>query len=47
MCLTLRYASGVPPLEEAMLASRGDAYRRYQARTGAIILPRLGRAARG
>jgi steroid 5-alpha reductase family enzyme len=46
MYLTLRYASGVPPLEEAMLASRGDAYRRYQARTGAI-LPRLGRAARG
>ncbi len=40
MYLTLRYASGVPPLEAAMLASRGEAYRRYQARTGAI-LPRL------
>jgi steroid 5-alpha reductase family enzyme len=42
MYLTLRYASGVPPLEAAMLASRGEAYRRYQARTGAI-LPRFGR----
>lgn len=29
----LRYVSGVPPLEEHMLRSRGDAYRRYQART--------------
>lgn len=46
MYLTLRFASGVPPLEEAMLASRGDAYRRYQARTGAI-LPRFSRAGRG
>ena len=42
MYLTLRYASGVPPLEAAMLASRGDAYRAYQARTGAIF-PRFGR----
>jgi steroid 5-alpha reductase family enzyme len=40
MYLTLRFASGVPPLEEAMLASRGELYRQYQARTGAI-LPRL------
>ncbi len=40
MYLTLRFASGVPPLEAAMLASRGEAYRQYQARTGAI-LPRL------
>jgi steroid 5-alpha reductase family enzyme len=40
MYLTLRYASGVPPLEAAMLESRGEAYRRYQAHTGAI-LPRL------
>jgi steroid 5-alpha reductase family enzyme len=37
MYLTLRFASGVPPLEDAMLASRGDAYRQYQARTGAIL----------
>ncbi len=40
MYLSLRYASGVPPLEAAMLESRGEAYRQYQARTGAI-LPRL------
>jgi steroid 5-alpha reductase family enzyme len=40
MYLTLRYASGVPPLEAAMLESRGEAYRQYQAHTGAI-LPRL------
>ena len=40
MYLTLRYASGVPPLEAAMLESRGDAYREYQSRTGAI-LPRF------
>jgi steroid 5-alpha reductase family enzyme len=37
MYLTLRFASGVPPLEEAMLASRGEAYRQYQAHTGAIL----------
>jgi steroid 5-alpha reductase family enzyme len=40
MYLTLRYASGVPPLEAAMLESRGELYREYQARTGAI-LPRF------
>ena len=40
MYLALRYGSGVPPLEEAMLASRGEDYRRYQARTG-VILPRF------
>jgi len=27
----LRYVSGVPPLEQAMLARRGDAFRAYQA----------------
>jgi steroid 5-alpha reductase family enzyme len=37
MYLTVRYASGVPPLEEAMLKSRGDAYRRYQARVSVLI----------
>jgi steroid 5-alpha reductase family enzyme len=46
MYLTLRFASGVPPLEDAMLASRGEAYRRYQAHTGAI-LPRLLRGRAG
>jgi steroid 5-alpha reductase family enzyme len=40
MYSTLRFASGVPPLEAAMLASRGQAYKDYQARTGAI-LPRF------
>lgn len=33
----LRHVSGVPPLEEHMLASRGDAYRRYQQRTSAFF----------
>ena len=37
MFLTVRFASGVPPLEEAMLKSRGDAYRAYQARVSAFI----------
>jgi steroid 5-alpha reductase family enzyme len=27
----LRYLTGVPPLEAAMIRSRGDAYRRYQS----------------
>jgi steroid 5-alpha reductase family enzyme len=40
MYLTLRYASGVPPLEAHMLRSRGDAFRAYQARTP-IFFPRL------
>lgn len=39
MYLTVRYASGVPPLEEAMLRSRGDAYRDYQRRV-AVLIPR-------
>ncbi len=29
----LVHVSGIPPLEDAMLRSRGDAYRAYQART--------------
>jgi steroid 5-alpha reductase family enzyme len=33
----LRHVSGVPPLEEHMLSSRGDAYRRYQQRTSAFF----------
>jgi steroid 5-alpha reductase family enzyme len=40
MYLTLRYASGVPPLEAHMLRSRGEAFRAYQARTP-IFFPRL------
>ena len=33
----LAYVSGIPPLEEHMLATRGDAYRAYQARTSAFF----------
>jgi len=33
----LRYVSGVPPLEEHMLRSRGNAYRAYQARTSVFF----------
>ncbi len=40
MYWTLRFASGVPPLEEHMLASRPDAFRAYQARTP-VFFPRL------
>jgi steroid 5-alpha reductase family enzyme len=46
MYLVLTRGSGVPPLEAAMLASRGEAYRAYQARTNAFFPfpPRKGRA---
>ncbi|WP_254070628.1 DUF1295 domain-containing protein [Acidisphaera sp. L21] len=37
MTWLLRYVSGVPPLEAAMLASRGDAFRDYQRRVSALI----------
>lgn len=37
MLLILRYATGVPPLERAMVASRGDAYRRYQSRVSPFL----------
>lgn len=40
MYVILRYMTGVPPLEKVMLKSRGDAYRDYQSRVGAL-LPRL------
>lgn len=33
----LAYVSGVPPLEQHMVATRGDAYRAYQARTSAFF----------
>ncbi len=33
----LRYVSGVPPLEEAMLARRGEAFRAYQARVSVFF----------
>jgi steroid 5-alpha reductase family enzyme len=35
----LRYVSGVPPLEEAMLKSRGDKFRDYQRRVS-VFFPR-------
>ena len=34
----LVHVSGIPPLERHMLASRGDAFRAYQARTNAFFL---------
>jgi steroid 5-alpha reductase family enzyme len=33
----LVHVSGIPPLEEHMLRSRGDAFRKYQARTSAFF----------
>jgi steroid 5-alpha reductase family enzyme len=38
MYLLLTRVSGVPPLERSMLASRGDAFRAYQARTSMFFL---------
>ena len=41
MLYLILFVTGVPPLEERMLESRGDAYRRYQRRTSAFVpLPR-------
>ena len=37
MFILLTRISGVPPLEEAMVRSRGDAYRAYQARVSAFF----------
>ncbi len=37
MFTILRFATGVPPLEEAMVRSKGDAYRDYQARVSAFL----------
>jgi steroid 5-alpha reductase family enzyme len=37
MYTLLVYVSGIPPVEEAMLRSRGDAYRAYQRRTNAFF----------
>ena len=37
MYLVLRFGTGVPPLEAAMLRSKGDAYRRYQAKVSAMV----------
>lgn len=43
----LRYASGVPPLEKAMLARRGAAYAAYQARVSVFFPLPPGRAPAG
>ena len=40
MYVLLRYGSGVPPLEEHMLRTRGEAFRAYQRRTP-VFFPRL------
>jgi steroid 5-alpha reductase family enzyme len=37
MFVVLRFITGVPPLEDTMLQSRGDAFRAYQHRTSAFI----------
>ena len=37
MFIVLRFITGVPPLEATMLASRGEAFVAYQARTSAFI----------
>jgi steroid 5-alpha reductase family enzyme len=37
MFYLLRFVSGVPPLEEAMLARRGAAFADYQARVSAFF----------
>jgi steroid 5-alpha reductase family enzyme len=37
MFLLLTRVSGIPPLEEAQLASKGEAYRAYQARVSAFF----------
>jgi len=37
MFAILRFGTGVPPLEAAMVESKGEAYRRYQARVSALL----------
>ncbi|MBS0334688.1 MAG: DUF1295 domain-containing protein, partial [Proteobacteria bacterium] len=37
MLLLLTRVSGIPPLEEAQLASKGEAYRSYQRRVSAFV----------
>ncbi len=43
MFLVLTRVTGIPPLEESLIASKGDAYRAYQARVSAFF-PRPPRA---
>jgi steroid 5-alpha reductase family enzyme len=37
MFWVVRYGTGVPPLEKAMLQSKGEAYRRYQAEVSTLF----------
>jgi steroid 5-alpha reductase family enzyme len=37
MLYLILFVTGIPPLEERLLASRGDAYRSYQRRTSAFV----------
>ena len=37
MIWVVRFGTGVPPLEKAMLKSKGDAYRRYQAEVSPFL----------
>ncbi len=39
----VRFGTGVPPLEKAMVKSKGDAYRQYQSKVSALI-PRPARS---
>jgi steroid 5-alpha reductase family enzyme len=41
MYLILRFVTGVPPLEAAMVRSKGDAYRAYQDRVGVFFPTRF------
>jgi steroid 5-alpha reductase family enzyme len=45
MFCIVRYGTGVPPLEKAMLKSKGEAYRRYQAEVSPLFLRPRQRAA--
>jgi steroid 5-alpha reductase family enzyme len=38
MIWIVRFGTGVPPLEKAMVQSKGDAYRRYQADVSTLVL---------
>jgi len=46
MFVVLRYVTGVPPLEAAMQASRGEAFEAYSRRTS-VFFPLPPRAAHG
>jgi len=37
MFVVIRYGTGIPPLEEAMVRSKGEAYRQYQMRVSPLL----------